>query len=85
MNEVEPVLTPIKAIRAKCPDCCCGQVKEVRICHIQSCALWPYRMGHRPKVHGEGIAEQSVTSEGSNPRREAIGCAVGGTVATTRR
>lgn len=44
------ILTPIKAIRAKCIECCCGQSKEVRECSIKECALYPYRMGHRPKV-----------------------------------
>ena len=44
------VLTPIKAIRAKCLDCCCGQLVEVRECTITTCALHPYRMGHRPKI-----------------------------------
>lgn len=29
------VLTPIKAIRAKCIDCCCGDKKEVRECSIK--------------------------------------------------
>lgn len=42
-------LTPIKAIRAKCIDCCAGQPKEVRLCSIEKCPLYPYRMGHRPK------------------------------------
>lgn len=42
-------LTPIKAIRKKCLECCCGQRNEVRLCHIKDCALWGYRMGHRPK------------------------------------
>ena len=41
--------TPIKAIRAKCIDCCCGDLKEVRECTIEECPLWPYRMGRRPK------------------------------------
>lgn len=41
--------TPIKAIRAKCLDCCCGQVAEVRLCIDEECPLWEYRMGHRPK------------------------------------
>lgn len=44
------VLTPIKAMRAKCLDCCCGAQKEVRLCPVQKCPLYPYRMGHRPKV-----------------------------------
>lgn len=42
-------LTPIKAIRAKCIDCCAGQPKEVRLCSIEKCPLYPYRMEHRPK------------------------------------
>lgn len=49
IRENTKVLTPIKAIRAKCLDCCCGQCKEVRECPNEYCALWPYRMGHRPK------------------------------------
>jgi hypothetical protein len=40
--------TPIKAIRKKCLDCCCGQFKEVRNCTTINCALYPYRFGHRP-------------------------------------
>ena len=42
------ILTPIKAIRAKCLDCSCGQVKEIRLCPVTKCPLWPYRMGKRP-------------------------------------
>lgn len=36
-----------KAIRDKCLDCCCGQEKEVRICEIKKCSLWPYRLNLR--------------------------------------
>ncbi len=53
------VLTPMKAIRAKCLDCSCGQVKEIRECRITSCALWPYRMGKRPK-HVVGSADAAL-------------------------
>lgn len=42
-------LTPIKAIRAKCLDCCAGSQKEVALCVIEKCALFPYRFGKRPK------------------------------------
>ena len=41
-------LTPIKAIRAKCLDCCAGQRKEVHLCHLTDCSLHPYRLGRRP-------------------------------------
>ena len=52
-------LTPVKAIRAKCLDCCCGNTAEVRRCPAVKCTLHPYRMGKRPKVGGD-------TSEGAN-------------------
>lgn len=42
-------LTPLKAIRKKCLDCCGGQTKEVTLCSIKTCALHPYKSGHRPK------------------------------------
>jgi hypothetical protein len=46
------VLTPIKAMRAKCLDCCNHQTKEIRLCPMKTCPLWPYRMGKRPKNDG---------------------------------
>lgn len=49
-------LTPMKAIREKCLECCNGQVKEVRLCPIKRCALYEYRHGHRPK-------DEEVTAE----------------------
>ena len=51
-------MTPIKAIRAKCLDCCCGQLAEVRLCPCDNCPLWPYRMGKRPKIPPEAAAEE---------------------------
>ena len=42
-------MTPMKAIRAKCLDCCAGQVAEVRRCELKNCPLFPYRTGHRPR------------------------------------
>jgi hypothetical protein len=40
--------TPLHAIRLKCLDCCCGQVKEVDLCPAASCDLWPWRFGCGP-------------------------------------
>lgn len=44
------VKTPLKAIRAKCIDCCCGQLQDIRECVIKKCPLWAYRMGRRPNA-----------------------------------
>lgn len=41
----EMTITPRKAIRLKCLDCCCFQENEVRECSSTLCPLWPYRMG----------------------------------------
>ena len=46
--------TPMQSIRKKCRDCCCGQVKEIELCTVTDCPLYPYRFGKRPKVRGEG-------------------------------
>jgi len=41
-------LTPMKAIRLKCMDCCCWQRSEVTRCASVECPLWPFRSGHVP-------------------------------------
>lgn len=58
-------LTPLKAIRAKCRDCTCNQVVEIRECPITDCPLYEYRMGHRPKTDGlgEDFSEEEVEVE----------------------
>lgn len=42
------IRTPLKAIRAKCMECTCGQFIEIKNCTIKKCPLYEYRMGHRP-------------------------------------
>ena len=39
---------PLKAIRARCLDCCCDQPSEVRKCVSVDCPSWPFRMGVNP-------------------------------------
>jgi hypothetical protein len=39
---------PLKAIRARCLDCCCGDGSEVRKCTAIECPSWPFRMGVNP-------------------------------------
>ena len=48
------ILTPVKAIRAKCIDCCCGSSFEVKECPIKDCSLYPYRFGKNPNRAGKG-------------------------------
>lgn len=41
-------MTPIKAIRAKCLDCCGGSAYEVRLCPMTTCSLYIFRFGVNP-------------------------------------
>ncbi len=50
----EKRLTPMKAIRAKCLDCCCWQINEVRLCTAEKCPLYPFRMGKNPYTKKKG-------------------------------
>ena len=42
-------LTPMRAIRKKCLDCCAYQPKEVTLCTAENCPLYAFRTGHRPQ------------------------------------
>jgi hypothetical protein len=41
-------LSPLRALRLKCLDCCNGSPKEVRLCTAVDCPNWPFRMGRNP-------------------------------------
>lgn len=38
-------MTKSKAIKLKCLDCGGGSPKEVTLCHLFDCPLWPFRTG----------------------------------------
>lgn len=58
----DQITSPIKAIRAKCIDCCCGQVSEVKLCPSIKCPLHPFRMGKNPfRAKREYTDEQRAT------------------------
>lgn len=48
------LLTPVKAIRAKCLDCSGHRPSKVRNCPVMDCVLFHYRMGHNPNRSGIG-------------------------------
>lgn len=50
----EKVLTPMRAIRAKCMQCSNFQPTDVTQCPITDCALWVYRFGKNPDRRGVG-------------------------------
>lgn len=50
--------TPLKAIRAKCLDCCCRSSHEVRLCPCYDCSLWPFRFGRNPNIPKREMTEE---------------------------
>lgn len=51
-------MTPLKAIRAKCLDCMCGQNAEVKSCPCEGCALHPFRLGKNPFIKKREYTEE---------------------------
>lgn len=52
------ILTPMKAIRAKCLDCMCGQANEVKLCPSEECPLYPYRLGKNPNIKQRELSDE---------------------------
>ena len=57
---------PVKAIKAKCHDCCGFQWNEVKQCTVYHCTLYPFRFGKNP------YRTPRVMSEEEKARRTEI-------------
>ena len=58
MVEDNVITNPVKAIKAKCIDCCCGSQREVKLCTAKECALYPFRMGRNPYRKKKELTEE---------------------------
>jgi len=52
---------PLKAIRERCLDCCCGNASEVRKCTAIDCPSWPFRMGTNPFRQKRSLSAEQKT------------------------
>jgi hypothetical protein len=52
---------PLRAIREKCLDCCCGNAAEVRKCTAIDCPSWPFRMGTNPFRQKRSLSAEQKT------------------------
>lgn len=66
---MEKKMTPMKAIRSKCLDCCCGNAREVTMCPATDCVLYPYRKGKIKGIRGE---QKPLTEAERLRRSEAL-------------
>ncbi len=71
MEDLEQVgharVSPLRALRLKCLDCCNGSTREVRLCTAVDCPSWPFRMGKNPwrrPLTGEESAERRARFAG---------------------
>ena len=69
--------TPIKAMRKKCLDCTAGSLKEVRLCTVVECALYPYRFGKRPTqaivdTINDYYEKKGEPARGLSPRKHIV-------------
>jgi len=62
MMDEKKLVNPVKAIRAKCLDCCCDQKKEVELCQNTKCALHPFRFGKNPYRAKRELTEEQRTA-----------------------
>ncbi len=57
-------VSPLRALRLKCFDCCNESAQEVRLCTAVDCPSWPFRMGKnpwRPPLSAEVRTQRAAT------------------------
>lgn len=59
---------PVKAIREKCLNCCCGSTAEVKECTVEQCPLFPYRFGKNPFRQKREMTEEQKKAMGDRLR-----------------
>lgn len=73
------ITNPVKAIRAYCMECSCGQTSEVKECPIVKCPLYPFRMGKNPYRQRREMSEEQKQvladrlKEARNSRSSSVG------------
>lgn len=50
----DKTISPLRAIRLKCLDCCCQQRNEVKDCTAANCPLFNFRLGKNPNRKSSG-------------------------------
>jgi hypothetical protein len=53
-EEIKTITSPIKAIKAKCMDCCCMSRSAVEQCGATECPLYEFKLGKNPYRTGKG-------------------------------
>jgi len=62
-------MTPMQAIRLKCRDCMCDAIKEIELCPIDDCSLYPFRMGKNPNIKARNYSDEQREKFRANIRK----------------
>ena len=62
-------ISPLKAIRLKYLDCCCGSSNEVKLCTAENCPLYPFREGVNPNRKPREFTEEQKAALVSRLRK----------------
>lgn len=65
--EEKKITSVLKAVRAKCLDCCCWQPNEVKLCPATQCPLYEFRFGKNPYRKKRVLSEEQLEKQ-----REAL-------------
>ena len=75
-------MSPLRALRLRCLDCCAGSHQEVRLCPAVACASWPFRMGKNPwreysperlaEMRERGKALRATTAQSSDDEADGM-------------
>ncbi len=79
-------VSPLRALRLKCLDCCNGSAREVRLCTAVDCPSWPSRMGKNPwrkPLSEEECAERRARFAGKIPAAPSDAQKTGGEIAAS--
>lgn len=63
----------LRAVKAKCLDCCCYQPSEVRQCTSQRCDLWLYRLGRDPNPSRRGVPQNLPSGRAKLAKESNLG------------
>ena len=74
MDEKKVQTNPVKVIREKCLDCCCGSWPEVEKCTAVRCPLHPWRMGKNPYRKPQSEEQRAASRERMKKMRENAAC-----------
>lgn len=65
-------MTPLQAIYAKCLECCCDQLTEVKNCTVTSCPLYEYHTRVKKRLNLSDEQREKLRQRAKNTfKREA--------------